>query len=82
MELTKEEFENKYKEIIYNPYTEAWQIMKTLRSADLESDKTWEEYMKKCDDFRAKYPTEIGGSIYRVMLDNGDACRRIKSEVY
>ena len=71
------DFEAQFKEKIYAPYTEAWTVMKTLKQADLSSQKTWDDYMAKCDEFKAKYPSEIGGSIYRVMLDCGSECRRI-----
>lgn len=71
----------KFKEAIYNPYTEAWTVMKSLRDSDLSKQSTWDEYMKKCELFKAKYNTEIGGSIYRVMLDAGDETKRVFYEL-
>lgn len=75
-----EENLNKFKQIIYEPYTEAWTIMKAMRDAEPKDDKFWNDYMKKCDDFKAKYPSEIGGSIYRVLLDAGSEVGRIERQ--
>ena len=75
-------FENKFKDIIYAPYTQAWQIIKTLKEADLSKESTWNEYNAKCVDFAKKYGnTEIGSSIHRVMLDAGSEARRILNEM-
>lgn len=71
-------FTEEFKARIYNPYTEAWAIMKTLKSGNV-SDQDWQDYMSKCDEFKAKYPSEIGSSIYRVMLDCGSEVERIGS---
>lgn len=68
---------NKFKEVIYSPYTEAWSLMKEMRDHEPKDDKFWDDYMKKCDTFKAKYPSEIGGSIYRVLLDCGSEVSRI-----
>ena len=68
---------NKFKQIIYDPYTEAWSIMKAMRDIEPKDDAFWKDYMDKCDAFKAKYPTEIGGSIYRVLLDAGSEVGRI-----
>jgi len=69
---------NKFKQVIYDPYTEAWTIMKAMRDAEPKDDKFWEDYKAKCDAFKAKYKTEIGGSIYRVLLDAGSEVGRIE----
>ena len=69
---------NKFKQVIYDPYTEAWTIMKHMRDAEPKDDKFWNDYMKRCDDFKAKYPSEIGGSIYRVLLDAASEVKRIE----
>ena len=71
------ENKEKFKQIIYEPYTEAWLIMKAMRDEEPKDDKFWEKYMKSCDAFKAKYPTEVGGSIYRVLLDVGSEVGRI-----
>lgn len=78
--MTQEQFNQRYKEVIYEPYTEAWAIMKTLKEADLTKDSVWKDYFDKCNEFEKKYPNEIGGSIYRVMLDCGSECKRILDE--
>lgn len=71
---------NKFKQIIYDPYTEAWTIMKSMRDAEPKDEKFWNDYMAKCDAFKAKYSSEIGGSIYRVLLDAGSEVGRIERQ--
>ena len=65
-------YQEKFKEIIYEPYLEAWTIMKFLRDADLEDDNTWEIYVDKCNKFEEKYGTKgYYGSLCRVLVDCG-----------
>lgn len=75
--MTEKQLE-KFKEVIYDPYTEAWAIIKEMRDANRD-DKFWQEYNNKCYEFRKKYPSEIGGSIYRLLLDAGSEVARIES---
>lgn len=74
--LTEEQLD-KFKKGIYDPYNKAWRIIQTLKSADLSKQETWDKYIKACDDFKAEFPSEIGGSIYRVLLDAGTETSRI-----
>ena len=67
-----------FREIVFDPYNEAWQIMKWMRDKEPKDDKFWEEYMAKCDAFHDKFKSEIGGSIYRVLLDAGSEVGRIE----
>ena len=61
-----------FKEKIYNPYTEAWIIMKFLKDSDLSQDSTWEEYVNKCNAFGEKYGRNgYYGSLCRVLVDCG-----------
>ena len=69
----------KFKEVIYDPYTEAWAIIKEMRDTEIKDNKFWHEYNLKCYAFRKKYPSEIGGSIYRLLLDAGSEVGRIES---
>jgi hypothetical protein len=66
-----------FKKTVYDPYSEAWTIMKFLRDADITSQATWDEYMNKCNEFNSKFVSEIGESIYRVLLDCGSEVSRI-----
>ncbi len=68
---------NKFKQVIYDPYTEAWEIMKKMRDTEPKNESFWQWYVKRTDDFKAKYPSEIGGAIYRVLLDAGSEVQRI-----
>ena len=34
---------NKFKQRIYEPYTEAWQIMKAMRDNEPKDDKFWQD---------------------------------------
>ena len=74
--MSREEFINEFKKRIYDPYTEAWTLMKQLRDSDYTQD-AWDEYLKQCESFLSKHPTEIGNSIYRVLLDCGSEVGRI-----
>ena len=76
MELTKEQKQD-FKKRVYEPYTEAWNIMKTLRDAENYSQETWDKYMAKCYEFQSKYPSDIGSSIFRVMIDCGSEVGKI-----
>lgn len=81
MGMTDEQ-KNIFKKIIYDPYSEAWFLMKELRDSDLDTDKAWEDYVDKIDAFGKKHTTEIGQSIYRILLDTGTEVRRIMNEKY
>ena len=71
-------YQEKFKEAIYEPYLEAWTIMKFLRDANLKDDNTWDEYVKKCDAFGEKYGTKgYYGSLCRVLVDCGSEVWKI-----
>lgn len=76
MELTKEQL-NKFKQEIYEPYNTAWKIIQTLKQIDIDKQEEWDTYSHACEEFKAKYPSELGGSIYRVLLDAGSEVGRI-----
>ena len=68
----------KFKENIYNPYAEAWEIMKWMRDTEPKDDAFWQEYTQKATNFPMKYGnTEIAQSIARVILDAGTAYSKI-----
>ena len=75
--MTEQQLE-RFRQRIYNPYKEAWVIIKAFRDIDPKTDDVWEEYINKCNEFAAKYPTEIGDSICRVMIDAGSEVGRIE----
>ena len=68
-----EEFKNR----IYEPYSEAWSIMKYMRDYEPKDDAFWKSYMSKCEEFLKNHPNEYGSSIYRVLLDAGSEVKRI-----
>ena len=74
--MTQSELE-KFKEVIYKPYTEAWELMKYMRDKEPKNESFWQDYFARCEDFNRKYSSEIGGSIYRVLLDAGSEVMRI-----
>lgn len=74
--MTDEQLD-KFKQIIYDPYVEAWELMKKMRDTEPKDDKFWEWYVAQTDNFKAKHPSEIGGSIYRLLLDAGSEVQRI-----
>lgn len=67
----------RFKENIYTPFNTAWQIVHAMRTADTWEDKDWEAWLKTCDEFSKQNPSEIGQSLYRVLLDVGDEVGRI-----
>lgn len=74
--MTKEQL-NEFKEVIYDPYVEAWELMKKMRDTEPKNELFWEWYVNQTDEFKAKHQTEIGGSIYRLLLDAGSEVSRI-----
>lgn len=75
MAMIKEQSEQ-FKQRVYDPYAEAWSIMKSLRDSNLTEDD-WYDYDEKCKEFLKNHLTEIGESIYRVLLDCGSEVARI-----
>lgn len=71
---------DEFKKRIFEPYKEAWEMIKPLSEMKNKDEKFWDDYMNKCDDFKAKYPSEVGGSIYRVLLDVGSEVSRIERQ--
>ena len=74
--LTQEQL-NKFKQEIYEPYNTAWKIIQTLKQIDIDKQEEWDKYLQACEEFKANYPSELGGSIYRVLLDAGSEVGRI-----
>ena len=81
MVMTEQE-KLKFAEIVYQPYVEAWNLMKKLRDSELDWDKAVEDYIREADAFKSKYKTEIGASLYRVIIDTPDEIKRLKSGKY
>ena len=75
--MTEQQLE-KFKERVYDPYIEAWSIIKAFRDVDPRTDDDWERYIDACNKFATKYPTEIGDSICRVMIDAGSEIGHIE----
>lgn len=76
MELTKEQL-TKFKQEIYEPYNTAWKIIQNLKQIDISKQEEWDKYLQACEEFKAKYPNELGCSIYRVLLDAGSEVGKI-----
>lgn len=76
MGLTDKQQEQ-FKGKVYDPFNEAWLIMKELKTLDIRNDADMKAYNDKCEAFRKKYQSEIGGSIYRVLLDAASEVARI-----
>lgn len=80
MELNETELD-KFKQVIYDPYSEAWKIIKWMRDTNPKDDKFWDEYTTKALNFPKEYGnTEISKSIARVILDAGTEYQRIKGQ--
>lgn len=74
--LTSEQLDE-FKKKIYEPYNTAWKIMQNLRQIDISKQEEWEKYLQACEEFKAKYTSELGSSIYQVLLDVGSEVGRI-----
>lgn len=68
---------NKFKQVIYDPYVEGWELMKKLRDREPKDESCWKWYDEQTESFKKKYQSEIGGSMYRVLLDAGSETGRI-----
>ena len=67
-----------FKKNIFEPYSEAWEIMKKMRDTEPKDDKFWDDYTKKATEFPSKYGnSEISQSISRVLLDAGSEVSKI-----
>lgn len=69
---------DEFKKRVFDPFKEAWEIMKDLKTLDIQTDDGMKAYDDKCEAFRKKYDCEIGGSIYRVLLDAASEVSRIE----
>lgn len=78
--MTEQELD-KFKQIVYEPYSEAWKIIKWMRDTEPKDDKFWDDYATKALNFPKKYGyTEISQSIARVILDAGTEYQRLKGK--
>ena len=68
---------DEFRKRVFDPFKEAWEIMKDLKTLDIQTDEGMKAYDDKCEAFRKKYQTEIGGTIYRVLLDAASEVGRI-----
>ena len=75
--MDKQQFDKGFREVIYDPYVEAWELMKKMRDTEPKNELFWEWYIAETNKFKDKYKTEIGGSIYRVLIDAGSEVSRI-----
>ncbi len=59
---------------VYNPYAEAWKLIKPLQNLNpKENDAEWKAWVKSIDEFRdrnADNPFAL--SVYKMLLDAGD----------
>lgn len=79
--MNKKQIEQ-FKKLIYEPYNEAWGIMKAMRDKEPKDDAFWKEFVKTVDHFPEKYGnSEFSQSLQRVMYDAGSVVGRITNEV-
>lgn len=72
---------NKFKASVYEPYTEAWKLIKEMRDAEVKDDAFYEECIKKINTFPQKYNnSEISQSIARIIIDALDEIGRIEKQ--
>ena len=67
--------DNKWKTEIYEPYLEAWKILKLIQYADQtsDSDEQWQRYMKEIDRLQKTYPdNKFVEELITLLLNAGD----------
>lgn len=73
-----------FKAKIYEPYLEAWKILKLIQYADQtsDSDEQWQRYMKEIDRLDRTYPNNpFAQNLIRLLLDAGDSIAKMNNEV-
>ena len=64
-----------FKAKIYEPYLEAWKILKLIQYADQtsDSDEQWQRYMREIDRLQKTYPdNKFVGELITLLLNAGD----------
>lgn len=65
----------KWKQTIYEPYLEAWKILKLIQYADQtsDSDEQWQRYMREIDRLQKTYPdNKFVEQLITLLLNAGD----------
>lgn len=65
----------KWKQTIYEPYLEAWKILKLILYADQtsDSDEQWQRYSKEIDRLSKTYPgNKFVEELITLLLNAGD----------
>lgn len=76
--MTEEQMK-KFKESVFTPYTEAWNMIKAMRDTKEKNDDFWEKYLSDALSFPEKFDnSEIARSLVRVIIDAGDEYARIE----
>ena len=69
-----------FKSDIYQPYNEAWKILKLIQYADqtADSDAQWQRYMKEIDRLSKTYPdNKFVEKLITLLLDAGDVIAKM-----
>ena len=64
-----------FKAKIYEPYLEAWKILKLIQYADQtsDSDEQWQRYMREIDRLQKTYPdNKFVEQLITLLLNAGD----------
>ena len=64
-----------FKAKIYEPYLEAWKILKLIQNADQtsNSDEQWQRYMREIDRLQKTYPdNKFVEQLITLLLNAGD----------
>lgn len=73
--------ENRFKEVIYGPYKEAWKVIKILQEATDDNPQLSDvlnHYMKEIDTFTEKYEgNEFAALLRKMMLSADDTVMKI-----
>lgn len=73
-----------WKQQIYEPFLEAWKILKLIQHADqsANNDELWQRYMKEIDRLNEQYPNNrFVQDLLQLLIDAGDSIAKMNSEV-
>ena len=72
----------RFKEEIYNPYQEAWVLVKQLQNMSSTGDHAeWEKWNEETLKFLKKYDDNpFGHAVFRLLTDAGDVIGKMNNE--
>lgn len=70
-----------FKEKVYEPYAECWQILRVIQNSSCKDEKAWKEWEKLTDEFDKKHDDPIGHALSKMLYSLGDEIGKINGKV-